>query len=106
MDHPRELSEPDVFPVQTSTEKVRLALAELAQAEPDNALQATMLGAIGTFAPMLELALPDDPEDLDAILLACAKWALAMRSDTAAPLETIDELFLGPEPDPDAEPAA
>lgn len=107
MDDSHQLTEPDVFPVQTSVEKVRLALAELAQVEPDNPLQAAMLSAIGTFAPMLELALPDDPEQLDAVLLAGAKWALCMRSDTAAPLETIDELFLGPDPDPEpGEPAA
>lgn len=36
--------------------------------------------------PAVESLLPDDPDDLDAMLATLAKWSTEVRSDDAAPL--------------------
>ncbi len=90
--------EPDdevMFPVQSSTAKLAQAMLELQHIEPDGPLTATLLLAFNAMGPMLENLLPDDPAELDEMLLTVATWLLGMRSDDAHQPETITELFLG-----------
>lgn len=85
--------------LQTSVEKLDGALEELASAQVD-ATHAVLVSTFRATLPMLRRSgmIPTDPAELDATLLACARWCVGMRSDTAWQPETMDELFMGPEP--------
>lgn len=72
----------------TSVEKVLAALQLAGEFEPEpgdatSQLAAMMLTVAG---PMLPRVLPEDPEELDALLLKGAMWAIGLRSDTAPAL--------------------
>lgn len=84
---------------RTSVEKLRDGLASLQAMEPEDPGHAAQLAMIGGALPFLAPLFPDDPAELDVILLAAAKWALSLRSDDAWHPEQLDELFgLGEEP--------
>lgn len=84
-----------MFPVQSSTAKLAQAMLELQHIEPDGPLTGALLLAFNAMGPMLAGLLPDDPAELDDMLLTVATWLLGMRSDDARQPETINELFLG-----------
>jgi hypothetical protein len=92
------------LPVRSSVEKLQAIGAELVDVEPDDPMQAALLSMLAGMAPMLTGLLPDDPAELDDLLLVGSRWMLAMRSDDAWQPVDLDELFLGAGPQP--EPAA
>jgi hypothetical protein len=84
MDHPD---------LMTSTEKVIAALAHLDgldAAELDPQASALVL-ALTMLRPQVIRMLPEDPAELDALLLKGSAWALALRSD-----DTLDPYILEP----------
>lgn len=84
----------DVFiPQGTSVEKLSQTLSAIRDAPPADFQAATLMQALGMLEPLLHLALPDDPAELDEILATGAKWALLLRSDDAPAIETINQLF-------------
>ncbi|HUR85658.1 MAG TPA: hypothetical protein VMY78_09955 [Solirubrobacteraceae bacterium] len=87
------------FPVCSSVDKLHTVAGELGALEPEDAMQAALLTMLSAFAPALTAQLPDDPDELDELLLAGARWMLNLRSDDAWTPETIDELYLGEHPD-------
>jgi hypothetical protein len=94
---------------QTSVEKLEALLDQVSGAKADDAGQRLMLT---TFRPLLPLLrqlgyIPTDPDELDRLLLIGARMALGLRSDAAWQPETVNDLFLGPDPQeaPDASPA-
>jgi hypothetical protein len=94
-----------VIPVSgTSVEKLEAWLGELARARTDDAGMAMMLNTARSMLPSLRRLgfIPDDPAELDVVLLALAKWALVTRSDDAWQPDSLDDLFLGPQEAPDA----
>jgi hypothetical protein len=95
----------DVIPASgTSVEKLEAWLGELARARTDDAGMAMMLNTARSMLPSLRRLgfIPDDPAELDVVLLALAKWALVTRSDDAWQPDTLDDLFLGSQEAPDA----
>jgi hypothetical protein len=67
-----------------STDKVRGEIARAQQLDVgDDPSLGAMTGMLAMFEPQLLALLPDDPEQLDALLLRGAEWALSLRSDTA-----------------------
>jgi hypothetical protein len=97
----------------TSVQKLESALADLADVQGSDAGQRMLLNTLKAMLPALRKLgyIPDDPAELDTVLLKCAAWALSMRSDDAWQPEDIVELYM-PEPrpeqlpDPDPPPAA
>lgn len=91
---------PGFQPPRTSVDKLEDALASLAHAKGEDATHGMLLGTFKAMLPTLRKLgyIPDDPAELDTVLLACARWCLGMRSDAAWQPDTIDELFTGPEP--------
>jgi hypothetical protein len=99
------MADVNVMPVSgTSVEKLEAWLGELARARTDDAGMAMVLNTGKAMLPALRRLgfIPDDPAELDVVLLALAKWALVTRSDDAWQPDTLDDLFLGPQETPDA----
>jgi hypothetical protein len=99
------MADVNVIPVSgTSVEKLEAWLGELARARTDDAGMAMMLNTARSMLPSLRRLgfIPDDPAELDVVLLALAKWALVTRSDDAWQPDTLDDLFLGQEAPDDA----
>jgi hypothetical protein len=99
------MADVNVIPVSgTSVEKLEAWLGELARARTDDAGMAMMLNTARSMLPSLRRLgfIPDDPAELDVVLLALAKWALVTRSDDAWQPDTLDDLFLGSQEAPDA----
>ncbi len=89
---------------RTSTQKIAEALGEASSAPVTDQRTARLQQAMGVLMPMIGRlgVIPDDPAELDDLLLKGARLALAMRSDDAELPGTIAEL-LDPEPPIDAE---
>jgi hypothetical protein len=99
------MADVNVIPVSgTSVEKLEAWLGELARARTDDAGMAMVLNTGKSLLPALRRLgfIPDDPAELDVVLLALAKWALVTRSDDAWQPDSLDDLFLGPQETPDA----
>jgi hypothetical protein len=85
-----------------SVEKLRALLGDLAAAKPESEDEARQLAMLGSIAPFALGHLPDNPVDLDELLLKGAVWALRLRSDGAAvpPLDVLlddnDPAAIGP----------
>jgi hypothetical protein len=77
----------DDTPRMTSIEKVRAVAARIDELEPDNAQATAAVLAMTALRPQALALLPDDPAELDELLVKGALWALSLRSDDAAPLE-------------------
>jgi hypothetical protein len=80
------MADVNVIPVSgTSVEKLEAWLGELARARTDDAGMAMVLNTGKSMLPALRRLgfIPDDPAELDVVLLALAKWALVTRSDDA-----------------------
>lgn len=92
---------PDPQP-RSSVEKLEQALEQLTGAKAADAGQSMLLNTLKALLPSLRRLgyIPSDPDELDTILLAGARWMLGMRSDTAWQPEHINDLFFGPDPDP------
>lgn len=91
MDHP------DLNLTQTSVEKLSEAMQDLVHAEPADAETAGMLAMLGGLLPLLRKYLPQDPADLDELLMLGAKWALDLRSDAAWQPENLDDIWMRPD---------
>ena len=93
-----------VAETRTSTEKLEGALAQLA-AEKGDGQNAMLLGTFKSLLPVLRRLgyIPDNPAEPDESLLSCARWCLGMRSDEAWQPDTVDDLFMGPEPATDTD---
>jgi hypothetical protein len=89
---------------QSSVEKLEDWLGQLARARSDDAGLRMMLSTAQAMLPQLRRLgfIPSDPDELDVILLALAKWALVTRSDGAWQPDSLDDLFLGPQEATDA----
>jgi hypothetical protein len=94
MDNPAQL---------TSVQKVHAALAQLDGLNPEDPSAQAIVLALTMLRPKVVEMLPSEPEQLDALLLYGAAWALRLRSDDAAPFD-VDEL-LGRPPAAAVEPA-
>jgi hypothetical protein len=77
---------------QTSVEKVHQLIAELHQLDASQLDSQTQmaLSAILLLRGQLVGLVPDDPDQLDALLLRGAMWALSMRSDDLPPIYLAD----------------
>ncbi|MFL5901237.1 MAG: hypothetical protein ACJ75S_08580 [Solirubrobacterales bacterium] len=89
---------------RTSKDKIGEALAVATELAPTDQRTARLQQAMSVMMPMVQRlgVVPEDPAELDELLLKGARLALAMRSDDAELPETIAEL-LGPEPAINAE---
>lgn len=98
----RPLTEPPA--PRSSAQKIEDVLEQLRSTPPDSEQSARMLQVLGMVLPMVRRigAIPDDPAELDEMLLKGATVALRLRSDWAALPASIDEL-LNPEPVIEAE---
>lgn len=107
MEHRSAMTETET-PARSSVEKLEDALAELQRSKGADHGHAVILGTFKAMLPALRKLgyIPDDPDELDAVLLTCAAWCLGMRSDDAWQPETVIDLYL-PEPadEPNPEPA-
>jgi hypothetical protein len=102
------MEHPDLM-TMTSTEKVVAALAHLDGLDAvdlDPQASALVL-ALTMLRPQVIRMLPEDPAELDALLLKGAAWALALRSDDTPeayrlePVDVVDAITAA-----DPEPAA
>jgi hypothetical protein len=93
-------------PPRSSVEKLEAGLAQLASAQADDQGSAFALSSLRAILPTLRMLgfVPDDPVELDHLLLIGARWALGLRSDDAWHPASLDELFLGPGPEPEPGP--
>jgi hypothetical protein len=84
---------------RSSVAKLEEGLAQLADAKSDDAGSQFALSSLVALLPTLRRLgfIPNDPAELDQLLLIGARWALGLRSDDAWQPQTLDELFLGPE---------
>jgi hypothetical protein len=76
----------------TSIEKLHAMTLAASAKTPESEDQARALSLFQMVAPFVAGMMPDDPAELDALLLNGARWALALRSDGAPEPETIEEL--------------
>jgi hypothetical protein len=85
---------------RSSVEKLEDLLAQLGDAKADDQGQRLLLTTFRPLVPLLRSMgyIPSDPAELDHVLLVGARLALGLRSDSAWQPETIDDLFLGPQP--------
>jgi hypothetical protein len=87
-----------VGPPRSSVAKLEEGLAQLADAKSDDAGSQFALSSLVAILPTLRRLgfIPNDPAELDHLLLVGARWALGLRSDDAWQPQNLDELFLGP----------
>lgn len=84
---------PAATPGRTSVEKLREIITELRGAAPDGESGARIRQALGMMPTLLRmLPIPDDPKQLDGMLLIGARVALRLRSDDAEPPPSLEEL--------------
>lgn len=89
-------------PVRSSVEKLDEQLQRLTAARGEDAAQKMLLNTMRACMPALRKMgyIPDDPVELDVVLLAGARWMLLMRSDDAPIPDTVADLVeLYPRPD-------
>jgi len=94
----REVTEEALGP-RTSTEKIAEALASAGEVVPTDEKTGRLQQMFKMLVPMVSRlgVIPEDPAELDELLLNGARLALALRSDDAETPETIAEL-LQPKP--------
>jgi hypothetical protein len=76
----------------TSVQKVHAALAQLDGLNPEDPSAQAIVLALTVLRPKVVEMLPSEPEQLDALLLYGAAWAMRLRSDDAAPFD-VDDLI-------------
>jgi hypothetical protein len=105
MDHHPAVVPPTV--PRTSTQKIEDVLEEMRTVSPDGEESARLQQLLGMVLPMVRRlgVIPDDPGELDEMLLKGAAVALRLRSDGAPMPTTLDEL-LEPAPAAGAEEVA
>jgi hypothetical protein len=101
MAHPdiEHFAEAGGIPVEprSSIDKIEQLLAIVPHVVPDSEEDARLMQVAQAVLPHVQRFMPQDPERLDAILLAVAQHCLLARSDGAYVPATIAEL-LDPEP--------
>lgn len=70
---------------RSSVVKLYAFIAGAQGAPPETEEDAQRHALLTMVAPMASRFIPDDPDELDQMLLTLAHWSLSMRSDSAAP---------------------
>lgn len=73
----------------TSVEKLQAMLGEL---QSSGLLPPMLGGMLRASWPLISQQIPQDPGELDELLVRCARWALATRSDDA-PAVALEQLL-------------
>lgn len=84
----------------SSIDKVQELLTGAGRFEATDEEDARLLQMFQAVGPIVATrVIPDDPAELDRMLLSLARWAIELRSDGAWRPVTIEEMFNGPEPE-------
>lgn len=99
LEHPDEGAE---RPAMTSRQKIAAMLGMLDGLEPADAQGAAVLLGVTMLRPQVEAMLPEDPAELDRLLLIGANWAVRLRSDDAPRFHVVPAEVVSLEPEPGA----